>query len=1208
MADDADDLAALVAIANAPAGRGGRRRAPRRNGEAVQNPPEAAAPQAELAEGEADEDLAVVAGIAAARPIQRHEQRSWQLLQFARAKRESHIQQRKLDRISRERDAANKTLEMVATQFPAVGAAFGIKKKSTVMSISRAQVALKIAFMPCLRGEDHASRKVQNNSCFLVAKACLELQVECERKLFLDVPCSTDSYRPIDLSVHHYAWQWDESSQRMRAALACQLRDERTSYAAVAVQVIVQHGQMSKFLFFSDGRSSIDCEPIFCKSRLLQVPNSDSIREAVLRAYPFDLTDAEDLSARASKCDVLLLTWCCDRATANFSFLKWIWSLLNSHSMPDNLVLHVEPCVAHGVALVKSRPQRAKEIVRSSHSLAALFRGWRFATTMRTTIISQVRSKLKTKRAVRPASSIAKSHRLIDFLFGGDDCAWLWKKKNGTRTPGNLLVDVRALADVVDLGVSCELVHWCFVTEGSAEHAAGLEIGAPCCKDFEERVEKIAVRIINVIIHKRWEKSADGRWTYTLPALRKFALGFLTRVFPDCLSDIYVFWQLSEGLAATLARQIALDSGDFEARSKMRLLRVCKTLCDAEVSWQIGVEIIVLSEIDTLLYDVLGNQEKERATLETLLNEPSALLAKTQRRMLELLQRWNPDTEFGFFLRAMGGNLNSMEVRMYYREVVLSTSCALFDHFEVMMSGPLYSVVRMGDRTLSRPECRELAVGFFGQPERCLPLSCQQIRKLFPTEQALMRAAPHLAQALSSGAFHAIDFAERTHAQVRQDLKSSGRARNFSSSCSRVFCQQVAAAQEKRFGAHPGDVSLDTLAAPPPRPCSEGDCALVAAEVGAAPKKAKKTGLSPKVEFQNSKLAAYKKLHAPHRALTEPELDAFYERSRSQWAALSEAEQSSWDAIWRGGVRRRSVRSVQPVATGQSPALDQKPLWLAAASKESPVHPEKLLEIHRSTSKAERRRGVSDDPDLLIRADESLARPGANSNILDLHSPLFGCAANKKNICRDALEDDLSRRLDQHCALFNAFVDSLSREVATSSRCMIWLRGRGVAPCDVVVLLCGARFSPKCQYFLRCCLADAPADAEFRMPELPCVVRLAVGAARVNRNYPSLQFNTSDELGLELARKGSGVSWDLVPLKWHLVEFTDNLVDMVITSAGEAFEKKPVVKKAKRFSHCEALNLPEDPFAVGRAAAQVIREQVFCKQCRILICSVSDVG
>ena len=101
----------------------------------------------------------------------------------------------------------------------------------------------------------------------------------------MEAPSHKDAGRPINLLVHQYVGQWDESQQRMRATLVSQLRDERRNYASVSSQVFVQHGRISKLESRVDGEVLAELEPFFCKSRLLQTANADSIRGRFCRFF-----------------------------------------------------------------------------------------------------------------------------------------------------------------------------------------------------------------------------------------------------------------------------------------------------------------------------------------------------------------------------------------------------------------------------------------------------------------------------------------------------------------------------------------------------------------------------------------------------------------------------------------------------------------------------------------------------------------------------------------------------------------------------------------------------------------------------------------------------------------------------------------------------------------------------------------------------------
>lgn len=144
----------------------------------------------------------------------------------------------------------------------------------------------------------------------------------------------------------------------------------------------------------------------------------------------------------------------------------------------------------------------------------------------------------------------------------------------GEQRKSQLLTDFEVVADAFDLGATdCSaLVHWC--------HKGGVGNGMGCCKSREESVEKTAVPLLNWLIHRSWDAASVSRWTYVLTNLRKIAVGFLANaLLPAALIEMQIFCGVSQGMEVMLAKMLAADEGNFSAREKLRLLKICRSLC-----------------------------------------------------------------------------------------------------------------------------------------------------------------------------------------------------------------------------------------------------------------------------------------------------------------------------------------------------------------------------------------------------------------------------------------------------------------------------------------------------------------------------------------------------------------------------------------------------------------------------------------------------
>ena len=213
-----------------------------------------------------------------------------------------------------------------------------------------------------------------------------------------------------------------------------------------------------------------------------------------------------------------------------------------------------------------------------------------------------------------------------------------------------------------------------------------------------------------------------------------------------------------------------------------------------------------------------------------------------------------------------------------------------------------------------------------GRPRHCLNLMCRRLRDRCSTVASLLAEGPKVTQALCDSAFAAMDFCERSHAQARCDLRTSGPARSFSTTASRFFCHQLRAAHVGTAGMQdPMSGSLVTLVEGMGggSPSSNSPQALAPALM---PRSSAHVGGSGRLLWQNSRMSASKRslLHRA-RVLGRPGfrpqavmigcassdsgiLRCFFFRTAVKLATnifrhIQEYTTNMWDRVW-GGSRR----------------------------------------------------------------------------------------------------------------------------------------------------------------------------------------------------------------------------------------------------------------------------------------------------------------
>ena len=150
----------------------------------------------------------------------------------------------------------------------------------------------------------------------------------------------------------------------------------------------------------------------------------------------------------------------------------------------------------------------------------------------------------------------------------------------------------------------------------------------------------------------------------------------------------------------------------------------------------------------------------------------------------------------------MGIDFSTDANRLYCRQQVLQQSVGLVDIFEKRMSLPPHSLIAC----LSDDEdwIKSTLDHLFTTPRLCLPIWAQRFIDMFPNALAARSpAAKSILVKFFNWTEACIDFSERSHAQMRTDLSSSGPVRSLPSSGNRVLCNQAKAEHIRRGGEDP---------------------------------------------------------------------------------------------------------------------------------------------------------------------------------------------------------------------------------------------------------------------------------------------------------------------------------------------------------------------------------------------------------------------
>ena len=464
---------------------------------------------------------------------------------------------------------------------------------------------------------------------------------------------------------------------------------------------------------------------------------------------------------------------------------------------------------------------------------------------------------------------------------------------------------------------------------------------------------------------------------------------------------------------------------------------------------------------------------------------------------------------------------------------------------------------------------------------------CERLRQNFPSPESLLGTGKAVVHAWAHG-LNSIDYSERSHAQTRIGLHSSGRAKSFTTAANRLLCQQARAEMEERLGQDPAKLISPVSA-------------ITDDEASAGPQGSqtlhRKRGLNPYLCWKNEKLAAHKLLRASGRKLSQQELSEFNQACKKEWDEMTDEETAPWQQVHRGFLAA-SADALIPVPAPEAKASFQPPWGLPSkwCKQGCLVPPDEVLLYYRSRPYQQRESEAFDDPSLLVV--EAAACPHQKRTSSE---KLFGCWANKKNVCRATLGREVAQRVDLIATTLNKIVDKVGLEVVKNVevllRCHLPKAEGRPASIDSVVWLADARSRPKMQFLLRCVLRGGDSSVLFQCPRrYPYDLDVSVRATRISPTFKAVDVCTSDELSLQLAKLGGG--WTFSQLQWE--EIPDSSL-RVVRVVGEEEKFVAVMKKKKNAaarkgeSNCADEDLlPAEMFAacpweLGRKEGEAMR-------------------
>ena len=503
---------------------------------------------------------------------------------------------------------------------------------------------------------------------------------------------------------------------------------------------------------------------------------------------------------------------------------------------------------------------------------------------------------------------------------------------------------------------------------------------------------------------------------------------------------------------------MAADSEDFQSKNKLRLLRICERLCPREAAPELAIALNVLLCADPLMYFLLGDGTKPRATLVGLCSATDSPISQVQGRIVDRLHAWGePGPDWALYT-CMGGSPNDKSFALTAKRELLLLSAATVDHFELRMSHPPYTLIALSNPAVPEAERRRIAAEFVNCPHHCLSLFCRRLRARCPDAPTVMHSGAKLVQAWAQGSYVGIDISERTHAKMWQSVKSGGRGRTFVSAANRLVCAELRETHMARGGRDPALLDVTSLEEAGRAQGASPETERGAA--GAAGGRRNTSGLNPYLAYRNHRFHMSKVALRPGETMTPEAMQSLEANCSSDWAGMTEAEKQPWVRIFRGKLVARSLPPLRDAEGGAVGATPEYRPWCGSGTQQQPIP---LSDICNYRGSADGSSGApranSEDQWWVQSAPPRASLLPKGSEVQRL---MWGCYGTKKT-CREVLSPQVALGVDGITSLLRGWTRSLGAEVVGMGQSLCCLRG--VSPSsgarkDIVLLLIMQRRPP----------------------------------------------------------------------------------------------------------------------------------------------------
>ena len=390
-------------------------------------------------------------------------------------------------------------------------------------------------------------------------------------------------------------------------------------------------------------------------------------------------------------------------------------------------------------------------------------------------------------------------------------------------------------------------------------------------------------------------------------------------------------------------------------------------------------------------------------------------------------------------MEAIGAEWCNPEIRNVARRMLWGMRIGILDQWELRFGKPPYTVVA----TRHDPAALRQSIGtMLATPRLCNPLVCQ--REILRHDGDIEAMVLHTTRRFTTMLEHSpptIHDCEREHGQMRQDVHSGGKARNFTCSANRTF-NRLAHTEHVRRG---GDDVLRRGSGLAMRTALElaGGPGNSAADRLQARAPSRPAGVF--VEYRIKREEAFRRLiGAQGRRLTETERTRLEELIQAGWAAslhhpeqraryVASAREKFHDRC-AAARREQAGAAVQHEDGAQRPPW--APIWQASDDPRFLVHPSAIVDEYETMG------GNLKALDKIALGDPALqvnAAPAAPRVRGGWGKTIVGCSARMQCRHHDAIPGEDLHRMNRLSDLLTAWTASLGKSECYKMEHWVWL-------------------------------------------------------------------------------------------------------------------------------------------------------------------------